>query len=114
MSSLAALPTTDELRRLAAEAPTIVGLPAVAYYLTKSNRELAGIVAQLTPDSDDLSDANLSPSEQRRLRLWAAARLAFEEQTRQRDERIQHNRARRQQAAIVRAEDLLRGAEVQR
>jgi hypothetical protein len=106
--------TPDELtlRQLAAEAPLIAGQSAVSFYLLKSRRELSGIVARLTPDEVD--ETALTPSEQRRLRLWAAARLAFEEQARQRDERIQRGRERRQRAAVLRAEDLLHGFEVGR
>jgi hypothetical protein len=107
-------PDDPTLRRLAAEAPPIAGHSALSFYLLKSRRELAQVVAALTPNREDLSDEGRTPSERRRLRLWAAARLAFEEQARQRDERIQRGREKRRRAAILRADDLLRGAEASR
>ena len=104
------MPDESTLRRLAADAPPIAGQAALAHYLMRSTRELAGIVARLTPDGFDASV--MTPNEQRRLGLWAAARLAFEEQARQRDERMQRGREKRRRAAVLRAEDLLRGLEV--
>ena len=86
----------DEARhqRLAAEAGTLGGIPAVAFYRTLTIRQLEKVTWDLIPEHDDEAIAARDPHALRRLQLWHAAWVALEEKERRRDQRRHAREAR--------------------
>lgn len=96
---------TDEERRLAAEAPDIMGMSALAYFLERNRNELQCTIDSIT---DALDDGQLYPAKEERLRrLSCAARLAMQIKEQDRAEHRRRGLERRRQKAIERAQAFL-------